>query len=173
LSNSDYWTPPELFEAMTAEVGGFDLDAAASDENALSERWYTEDDDSLVQPWEGRVWCNPPYNKVRPWLVKALNEVRAGRAALVWMLIPSATGTRVFREIIWPWAAELRFVQGRLTFGGPHTQGKPGLQDSVLIRFGGEEAAERVVLCDMEGRPLPRRPPSLYEFGEAPEGVAA
>ena len=28
---------------------------------------WTKDDDGLVQPWHGFVWCNPPFSNATPW----------------------------------------------------------------------------------------------------------
>ena len=49
----DYETPPEVFEPLAAEFGGFDVDVAASASNAKCARFYTPGQDSLQQPWEG------------------------------------------------------------------------------------------------------------------------
>src|SRR5262249_48692687 len=51
-------------------------------------RYLTVLDDGLTAPWEGLVWCNPPYSRAAPWvdrwaahaeglaLLPALPEVR-------------------------------------------------------------------------------------------------
>jgi hypothetical protein len=28
---------------------------------------YTREDDGLLQPWHGFVWCNPPFSNATPW----------------------------------------------------------------------------------------------------------
>jgi phage N-6-adenine-methyltransferase len=58
------------FRELDAEFH-FDLDVAASANNAKCERCYTKDDNGLEQPWFGRVWCNPPYSDIRSWVEKA------------------------------------------------------------------------------------------------------
>jgi phage N-6-adenine-methyltransferase len=53
----------------------FTIDAAASPTNAKLPRYWTRDDDALTQSWAGeRVWCNPPYSDIRPWVEKAWRE---------------------------------------------------------------------------------------------------
>jgi phage N-6-adenine-methyltransferase len=72
-----------------AGVDGWDLDVAADEESHWAERWYGIQDDGLRQPWQGRVWCNPPYSDIEPWVRRAHYSVHAGNAELVAMLLPS------------------------------------------------------------------------------------
>jgi phage N-6-adenine-methyltransferase len=64
-SASDSWaTPPELFAALSALYGPFDLDAAADANNAKCASFLSEQDNALQCGWGGwRVWCNPPYSR--------------------------------------------------------------------------------------------------------------
>ena len=89
-STTDEWyTPPWVFNACGVI---FDLDVCAPVDPQLrtvpARRYLTADDDGLLQPWHGTVWCNPPYSRADPWvtrfvrhghgmvLVPALPEVR-------------------------------------------------------------------------------------------------
>ena len=55
-SASPEWpTPQWLVDQLAAEFGPFDLDPAATAENAKTLLFYTEDDDGLAQPWKGRA----------------------------------------------------------------------------------------------------------------------
>ena len=52
----------------------FDIDVCALPENAKCKRFYTPDDDGLLQPWKGTCWLNPPYGrkgKICRWIEKA------------------------------------------------------------------------------------------------------
>ena len=68
----------------------------------------------LFVPWFGeRVFCNPPYGPgLRPFLNRAVE------ADLAVFLVPARTDTRWFHDIVLPHAKEIRFVRGRLKFGG-------------------------------------------------------
>ena len=111
----DWATPRPFFNRLDAEFH-FTLDAAASDENRLCHHYFTETEDGLLQSWYGVVFCNPPYSSVAKWIEKAYRESLLG--ATVVLLIPSRTDTAAWHRFIFPHAAEIRFVRGRLKFGG-------------------------------------------------------
>lgn len=110
------WSTPEWLFAELDKEFGFTLDACALPENAKCKRFFTPDDDGLLQPWSGVVWCNPPYgNRIGDWAAKARMEVQNGVTTVC--LLPARTDTRWFHEHILG-RAEIRFVKGRLKFGG-------------------------------------------------------
>lgn len=112
-STTDLWeTPQSFFDQLNNEFG-FDLDVCALPENAKCDRYYTPDDDGLKQIWSGVCWCNPPYGRqIGKWVEKAYKA-----DCTVVMLLPARTGTAWFRDYIYC-KAEIRFVRGRLRFGG-------------------------------------------------------
>ena len=118
-SKSENWeTPQYLFDQLNAEFR-FDLDCCASEQNKKCQRFFSKEDDGLSRDWVGRVWCNPPYGRgVGNWVKKAKNEVNK-RAAVVVMLLPARTDTQWFHDYIYnkP-GVEVRFIKGRLKFGG-------------------------------------------------------
>lgn len=111
----EWSTPQDLWDALNDEFG-FTVDVASDDTNAKTEKHYTKEDDGLAQNWDGEVvWCNPPYGRViGDWVKKA-----AESKATTVMLIPSRTDTRWFHDYIYgdP-EVEIRFLKGRLKFGG-------------------------------------------------------
>ena len=81
----DRATTPEDF-AVFHERFAFTVDAAALPHNAKLPRYFTPEQNGLEQTWEGeRVWCNPPYSSIEPWVEKAWRS----RAELVVMLLPA------------------------------------------------------------------------------------
>jgi phage N-6-adenine-methyltransferase len=83
MGNQDMRTPKWLFDFLSKRFGPFDLDAAATAENTLCGRFYTEEDNALLQPWEGKVFCNPPFRDMYPWIRKALGETVLGTSTLM------------------------------------------------------------------------------------------
>lgn len=115
-SKTDLWeTPQDFFESLNKEFH-FTLDVCALPENAKCERYYTPEQDGLSLPWEGVCWCNPPYGRdVWRW-ISAGYTASVGGATVV-MLLPARTDTRWFHDWIYG-KAEIRFLRGRLKFGG-------------------------------------------------------
>lgn len=113
-SKSDLWeTPQDFFDNLDKEFH-FTLDACALPENAKCQKYYTPEDDGLLQPWSGVVWCNPPYSECAEWAKKCYEESRGGNTVV--FLVPSRTDTKWFHQYVYPYA-EIRFVKGRLKFG--------------------------------------------------------
>ena len=116
-SKSNEWeTPIEFFKELDEEFH-FTLDPCSTHENAKCEKHFTIEENGLAQSWKGEtVFCNPPYGRELPkWIEKWSRE--AGGGTLVVMLIPARTDTRAFHEFIYG-KAEVRFLRGRLKFGG-------------------------------------------------------
>jgi len=70
VTSDDCYTPRWVFDAMGLQ---FDLDVAAPPGgpwHVPCKRYYTAEDDGLSQPWDGLVWCNPPYSGYAPWAWK-------------------------------------------------------------------------------------------------------
>lgn len=115
-SKTDIWsTPQSFFDKLDAEFH-FTLDVCASMENAKCDRYFTETDDGLHKEWRGVCWMNPPYGREMPkWIRKAHEAALNG--AIVVCLLPSRTDTKAWHEYVMA-AHEVRFVRGRLKFGG-------------------------------------------------------
>lgn len=116
-SQTDLWaTPQEFFDKLNLEFR-FTLDPCATPENAKCKKYYTVLEDGLKQSWFGEtVFCNPPYGTaIKDWVKKCWEE---GQQTTVVMLIPARTDTAYFHNYIYKKADEIRFVKGRLKFGG-------------------------------------------------------
>lgn len=116
-SRQDWGTPLDLYLDLYREFD-FTLDVCATDENAKCADYYTPEMDGLVQPWHGRVWCNPPYGRdCAVWVAKAAAEHSKGECEIIVLLLPTSTDTRWFHNNVLG-QAQLRFIKGRLRFEG-------------------------------------------------------
>lgn len=129
-SSTDLWsTPQDLFDELDGEFG-FTLDVCATPENAKCDAFFTEGQDGLAQDWSGVCWMNPPYgDAIARWVEKAYESAKLG--ATVVCLVPARVDTGWW----WRWCrhGEIRFLRGRLKFGGSET-GAPF--PSAVVVFG-------------------------------------
>ena len=124
----DTWaTPNEIFNFAQNRWGNFTLDAAANLFNSKVTNFISENQDALKTSWiSNNTWLNPPYGRQMPkFIQRALNQVREGNTNRVVCLIASRTDTKIFQEVIFPYASELYFIKGRIKFlkNGEKVQG--------------------------------------------------
>lgn len=119
LGADDRATTDEVF-APLHERFGFTIDVAASASNAKLPRYFDADADGLSQPWGGeRVWCNPPYSDVRPWIEKAWAE---GSELVVMLLPANRTEQGWWQDLVEPYRDRpgspltVEFLRGRIRF---------------------------------------------------------
>lgn len=135
----DRRTLPDFFLPLHKERR-FTVDAAASDENALLPVYWTKEQDALKQSWAGhRVWCNPPFSKLAPWLEKAWDEMQHNGCESVTMLLPANRCEQAFwQTYVEPWREgkaiggvklSTWFIPGRLRFGFPDSRPRPSKGD--------------------------------------------
>ncbi len=110
----DWRTPPEVFDPLNEEFD-FTLDPCATNESALCQTFFTEEQDGLKLSWQGhRVFMNPPYGKeIYPWTEKARKEALGD--ALVVGLLPASTDLAWWHDDV-AGNAEVRFIRGRVRF---------------------------------------------------------
>src|ERR1035437_6832229 len=114
-SKSNEWsTPQDLFDKLNAEFN-FTLDPCCTKDNAKCKKFFTIEDNGLMQSWKNeRVFMNPPYGRaIGKWIEKAYYESRMG--VLTVCLIPSRTDTEYWHTYVMK--GEIRFIKGRLKFG--------------------------------------------------------
>lgn len=117
-SATNEWATPQDFYNILNKEFNFTLDPCATRQNAKCNKYFTIDDNGLEQDWSNDiVFMNPPYGReIKNWVEKAYKESVKG--AVVVCLIPARTDTRYWHNWIFNKASEIRFVKGRLKFGG-------------------------------------------------------
>ena len=132
LSSVDMtWETPQYFFDILNEEFKFTLDPCATPETAKCKKYYTKEQNGLLQDWTGEiVFCNPPYGtEIKKWVKKCSEE-----KALVVMLIPARTDTQYFHQYIYN-KAEIRFIKGRLKFGGDQKGSGSAPFPSMVVVF--------------------------------------
>lgn len=133
VASSEWYTPKELVEAL----GHFDLDPCEPMKPLwkLADKGYNKEQDGLAYEWEGRVWCNPPYEQ--PLLDRFCQKmVEHGNGVL---LTFARVDNRLFQGLILPNSDGVLFLRKRVRFYLPDGTrgGSPGA-GSCLIAFGKE-----------------------------------
>jgi hypothetical protein len=147
MGNNLWRTDPADFARLDAEYGPFTIDAAASDADALvTARYCTEVTDGRLpehyRPGD-RVYCNPPYVGLFPWL--AVADLTSRELADVgWLLVlPVGTDTRWFHRFVWNKkrrrfrdGVDVEFPEGRMHFIDPEGKGRDDPRaPSMLVNF--------------------------------------
>lgn len=131
--DKDYrFTLPSTLEACRERFGTppYTLDVAACPQAHVSPRYYAleNNQDALTRPWglgdSDHVWCNPPWSKIKPWIVKAWDEFSLDRFRSLTMLIPVRTEQPYWQEHVEPFRDSegpltTWFLPKRQKFGSP------------------------------------------------------
>ena len=135
-SKTDLWATPQVFFDELDNEFHFETDVCALPENAKCKRYFTPQQDGLSQEWDGVCWMNPPYGRnISKWMKKAYESSLHG--ATVVCLVPSRTDTKWFHDFAMK--GEIRFVKGRLKFGGCKNSAP---FPSVVVVFRGKKENE-------------------------------
>ena len=122
-NNQDGRTPKKVYENLDKEFN-FDFDPCPKD----------PDFDGLSIPWSKSNFINPPFKQQRLWIKKAYEESLKGKTCV--MLLPARTDSRIFHEIILPFAKEIRWIKGRLKF---EQYNNPAPFPSMIVIFNGSQ----------------------------------
>lgn len=106
IKESDrYFTPQWVIDTVLEQFGGIiDLDPAHDPDPAcLVKATQVFDirngEDGLVLPWTGsKVFLNPPYSSVLPWVIRAAQHAAAGGEVV--MLVNASTDTAAWQQYV-------------------------------------------------------------------------
>jgi phage N-6-adenine-methyltransferase len=134
---------PATFFVDLDERFRFTTDVASTPGNAKCAEFFTVEEDGLARSWVGRrVWCNPPFSAIGPWVQKA--SVEAARTEVIVMVTPAnRTGQKWWTQLIEPrrdrgLGLRVEFLPGRVHFirpgGDPSGRGeRPTFACCLLI----------------------------------------
>ena len=131
--NNEWFTPHIYIEAARSVMGGIDLDVASceiANKTVKAARYYTKEQDGLKQPWQGRIWLNPPFGKVdnksyiRLFILKLLEEYQLGNVKQAVLLTTVRTDCSWFAPL---WNCPICFCDHHVNFYQTgDTPGRPG-----------------------------------------------
>lgn len=134
----DSWqTPDSLYRPLHHEFG-FIIDLAASARNAKCDRFFTAEDNALVQEWpridEGWCWLNPPFTLIEQFCARVVEQRLRGSGVVV-----CAPGHRHeqdwFHRYVIGHADECRVPHGRVAYASTDgvVQSGPSFPSMVLV----------------------------------------
>lgn len=132
---TDHWCTPE---AITSLLPEFDLDPCSNPNSTVrAKRRVMLPEDGLAVPWEGLVFCNPPYSNVMPWVQKAVSSKAAATTVFLLKLDPT---TKWYEAVIRNQTQRPRDFRKHIRFAGaPCTANFP----STLLFVGAGEGVEK------------------------------
>jgi hypothetical protein len=114
-TTDSYPTPKLLYDTLDSEFHFDALDPCPLDNPSGV--------DGLTIAWPSVTFCNPPYSRLKTskrnglgWVEKAHIEACKGKTVV--LLIPARTDTSWHHDIILANGYEVRFLRGRVKFGG-------------------------------------------------------
>lgn len=146
----EWYTPKWIIEDLQKAGIHFDLDPCAPIKRPfeLADKYYTKEENGLTQPWNGCVWCNPPYSrKLLDAFIEKMSQHNNGVA-----LVFNRMDTALWHKVIFPTASAILIMQGRIKFLDENGCQKQGAGcGSILIAWGSQNA-KYLETCNISGK---------------------
>lgn len=158
---NEWITPKEIIHAL----GKFDLDPCCAEVMPwkTAESVYTRKDNGLLQPWYGRVFCNPPYSDEAPWIKRL---VQHGNGTL---FVFNKSDTNLFQDFVLRRADSIFYIRQRVYFyTSAGIKGENGSEKaSVLVAYG-KQNVEALEYSGLNGYHEVRNRQSIIIIGISP-----
>ena len=126
MHNSDNWRTPSTLYNKMINLGYYDPCPI----NPL--------EDGLQSEWHEKNFVNPPYSRLKEWIIKAISEHKKKREVI--LLIPARTDTQAFK-LLYDYGCHFVFITGRLKFNDKGIAPFP----SVLINITGQTSTFELI----------------------------
>jgi len=116
VNENDLWeTPPLILEDIMKKYDIHPvLDVCATSQNTKFEKYFTPEQDGLVQEWDEDFFMNPPYSEINEWMQKAYEQHRKHSVDAL-ILVFAKTSVKWWHEYV-EGKAETHFQKGRIRF---------------------------------------------------------
>jgi ParB family chromosome partitioning protein len=102
--SAEWYTPSMYVEAAREVMGGIDTDPAScemANKTVQATTYYTKETNGFNKPWNGRVFCNPPYGydgkcNQAQWAARLVEQYQAGVTTEGILLVNASAGTSWF-----------------------------------------------------------------------------
>ncbi len=122
--DSEWYTPSKYAEGARLVMGRIDLDPAScavANQIVRATHYYTKEDDGLVQPFYGRIYCNPPFGRINGsgksvigmFVTRIVQEYHVGHVQQAILLLTAQVTTSWFKQL---WQFPICFVDHRVHF---------------------------------------------------------
>ncbi len=116
ITKDDHYTPKWIFDLLGLR---FDIDVASPPGGIPwipADKYYTQADDGLLQPWYGRIWCNPPFSKPGPWADRMIEHQNG--------ILLACVSKSAWMDRVWASNASIHLLQYEMFFVRPEDEGR-------------------------------------------------
>jgi hypothetical protein len=115
--SNEWYTPQYIIDLVLKALDKIDIDPCSNPQKSTPAKiHYTQTDNGLLFPWNGRIYMNPPYGReIDVWVEYLCSQWEIGNITEAIALTPARTDTQWFKRLRnFPKC----FVSGRLKFSG-------------------------------------------------------
>lgn len=135
----EWYTPKYVLDLVEKVLGAIDLDPCSNPAKTVPAKLhYTEMDNGLDKPWNGRIFMNPPYGAAnsKKWAKKFITELDTNITEGI-VLVGANVDTGYFNDYL-DNCDSCCLVQRRIQFvsGGENLEAKQNTRPSAIFYFG-------------------------------------
>lgn len=155
VKSNEWYTPARYIEAAREVMGSITLDPAScelANQTVRAARFYSEEENGLLQPWYGNVWLNPPYSSLdsprgiskgngrpgpTPLFIAKLVDSYGSREIEQAILCVNADMCRSWFQCLWEYL--ICFASPAVNFARPHREPEHHFFSTAFVYLGKRE----------------------------------
>lgn len=133
----EWYTPSAIIEAARKTMGSIDLDPASceiANRTVQAERYFTADDNGIVDIWRGNVWLNHPFGRKtnKEWVDKLIHEWGCGDMEQACCITFACTSEKWFQPLFqFPQC----YLSPRTNYLGPDGKPVKGVTKGSVVTY--------------------------------------